>query len=157
MQPDLEPFDDTSCFLEKLGAHQAAAIIASQDYNCSLDSAAHMLWLSEPNGQCEFPLDLEEDEYCRLEDLAEDGTEDGTEDGADVVQPQSKIHTYTPVPTGIIPGKVRIKEVKPIVEVPIPTSPVTRMTRSRAARITADNGVNNALHRKVPRALLGVS
>lgn len=60
MEPSLRHLDDMGEFIEVLATHQAAAIIISQDYNCSLKEGAHMAWLSEPYGEKEFPLDPHE-------------------------------------------------------------------------------------------------
>lgn len=66
IDPALKHLDDMGEFIESLATHQAAAIIISKDYNCSLKAGAHMAWLSEPYGEREFPLDSHELSLLRL-------------------------------------------------------------------------------------------
>lgn len=64
-------FDNLDDFVELLAIpHLVSALIAT-DYDCSLENAFHLYWLSEPYGAMEFPSDMP----CpALEELLEEQT-----------------------------------------------------------------------------------
>lgn len=156
IQPDVEPLDDVECFLVKLGTHQAASVIASHDYSCSLDSAAHMLWLSEPYGEREFPLNPDEEEYSRLQNLISEQM-----DSTDEIDwlPSEIGHRDAIFNTSLKPQSKQESVDREAAITATVVAPTFRMTRGRAARIAANANQHqhNVLQYEAPRALIGVS
>lgn len=67
VRPDMDAIDDFESFARNVGAHQVAAVLVSEDYQIGLAHASHMVWLSEPYGKREFPVNESETVLAELE------------------------------------------------------------------------------------------